>query len=235
MLKKAWGKLKSVTGKNLDRFRGRQAIRGGLFKEIDLEALKELGKKHEGHPTQKYQTRFEHSLVRNAERLFRLQLHKTKGRRILDLGCGFGYFMYGAKKLGHFPVGLDVPDPYLSQVTSLLGLEKVVHRIEPFQPLPVIEGGPFDLITGFAIMFDHAAEEGQWGIKEWKYFLGDLKRYMAPDCLLHFKFNQYVGPGCKTGIGCRAVPDELREYFQSIGGKFDKRTMQIANARAQIG
>jgi SAM-dependent methyltransferase len=234
MFKKAMGKLKSVTQKNLNRFQARRAIRKGMFKAIDVKAMEELRSKFDGHGCRKYQDRFEHSLIRNAERAYRLELDKSKGLRIFDLGCGFGYFMYAAKQLGHSPVGLDVDDPYLGQVTTLLGLKKVVHRIEPFQALPQIPGAPFDLVTAFATMFDRAGFEGQWGVKEWQFFLKDLKRFMAPGCLIHFKFNQYIGPGTQSGIGCRTVTTELWEFFHSLGAKFDKRTMQIKNAPAAI-
>ena len=234
MFKKAMGKLKSVTQKNLNRFQARRAIRKGMFKGIDVQAMEELRSKFDGHSCRKYQDRFEHSLIRNAERVYKLQLDKSKGLRIFDIGCGFGYFMYAATQLGHQPVGLDIDDPYLGQVTTLLGLKKVVHRIEPMQPLPQIPGGPFDLVTAFATMFDRAGFEGQWGLKEWTYFLKDLKRFMAPGCLIHFKFNQYIGPGTQTGIGCRTVTTELWDFFHSLGAKFDKRTMQIKDAPAQI-
>jgi hypothetical protein len=234
MFKKMVGKLKSVTKKNLSRFKARNAVRKGLFKDIDRDGMAELRKKHEGHPTRKYHDKFEHSLIRNAERLFTLGLDKSKPLRIFDIGSGFGYFMYGAQQMGHKPVGLDVDDDYLSAVTNLLGLKKVIHRIEPGQPLPEIPGGPFDLITAFATCFDNAGFPGQWSLKDWQFFMKDLSRLMAPGCLLHFKFNQYTGPGTKSGIGCRTVPDDLWEYFHSLGAKFDKRTMQIPDAPSKL-
>lgn len=234
MLKKALGKLKSVTRKNLNRFQARQAIRRGMFKGIDRKAMEALREKHDGHAFRKYQDRFEHSLIRNAERVYALGLHESVRLRILDLGCGFGYFLYGAKHLGHEVVGLDVEDSYMQAVTDLLGLRKVLHTIQQFQPLPDIPGGPFDRITAFATMFDRAGLDGQWTRKEWTFFLKDLRRFMAPGCVMHIKFNQYVGPGCRSGIGCRTVTDELWHFFQSLGGTFDKRFLKIPDAPARI-
>lgn len=234
MLRKMIGKLKSVSKKNLARFRARKAVRDGLFDDIDRSKLTSLRKENEGHYAQKYHDKFEHSLVRNAERLYRLGLDKGPKLRIFDIGSGFGYFMYGAQKLGHQPVGLDLPDEYLLEVTALLGLKKVLHRIEPFQPLPDIPGGPFDLITAFATCFDNAGFPGQWGAKEWRYFMKDLRRFMAPRCKVHFKFNQYLGQGTRSGIGCRTVTEELWEYFHALGGTFDKRTMEILDAPARL-
>src|SRR5687767_11145153 len=97
MLTKAWSKLTSVTKKKLNRFKARQAVRGGLYDGIDTKAMATLRETYDGSRFQKYQDRFEHSLIRNAERVFALGLDRVKGLRIFDIGCGFGYFMYGAK------------------------------------------------------------------------------------------------------------------------------------------
>ena len=234
MFRKMIGKLKSVSKKNLARFKARNAVRDGLFEGIDREGLAELRKKYDNHPTRKYHDKFEHSLIRNAERLFRLGLDKGPKLRIFDIGSGFGYFLYGAKKMGHQPVGLDLDDAYLTSVTTLLGLKKVVHRIEPGKPLPEIPGGPFDLVTAFATCFDNAGFPGQWTLDQWTFFMQDLRRFMAPGCKIHFKFNQYSGPGTKSGIGCRTVPTDLWEYFHSLGARFDKRTMEIDDAPARL-
>jgi SAM-dependent methyltransferase len=234
MVNDAWKKLGSLARKNLHRFQAKRAVRQGLFGGIDLAAMRILRQQYDGHGWQKYQDRFEHSLIRNAERVFRLGLQRSPPLRILDLGCGFGYFLYGAKQFGHQTVGLDVADPYLAAVTQLLGLAKVEHRIEPFQPLPEIPGGPFDLVTAFATVFDHAGHDGQWGVAEWRFLLQDLQRSMAPRCLLNVKFNQYNGPGTSPDSGRRPVPTELWEFFHSLGAEFDKRAMQIRDAPARI-
>ncbi|HLY11917.1 MAG TPA: class I SAM-dependent methyltransferase [Planctomycetota bacterium] len=235
MFKKAMGKLKSVTQKNLNRFHARQAIKKGMFKGIDRKAMLDLREKFSDHAFRKYEHKFDHSLVRNAERVFALGLDKTPPLSILDLGCGFGYFLYGARFFGHRVVGLDVNDPYMLAITQLFGLTKVLHTIRAFQPLPDIPGGPFDRITAFATMFDNAGLDGQWGRKEWTFFLRDLRRFMAPTCVLHIKFNQYVGPGTKSGIGCRTVTDDLWKFFLEMGGEFDKRFLRIADAPSQVG
>jgi len=234
MLRKMLGKLKSVSHKNLARFKARKSVRDGLFEGIDRDGLTALRKQYDGHHARKYHDKFEHSLVRNAERLYRLGLDKAPKLRIFDIGSGFGYFMYGAAKMGHSPVGLDVEDAYLTSVTTLLGLKKVIHRIQPRHPLPPIPGAPFDLITAFATCFDNAGFPGQWGLEDWRYFMKDLRRFMAPGCKVHFKFNQYTGPGTKSGIGCRTVPEDLWEYFHSLGGKFDKRTMEIEDVPSKM-
>jgi SAM-dependent methyltransferase len=234
MVQRLIERLESVARRGIHRFRAKRAVRSGLFRGIDFEKMTALRKRYDAHPFKKYYDKFQHSLIRNAERIFALELDRSRGLRILDLGCGFGYFMYAAQQFGHHPVGLDRDDPYFNEVTGLLGLQKVLHTITPYQPLPAIPGGPFDLITAFATCFDRAGEEGQWGAKEWEFFLQDLTRFMAPGCLLHIKFNQYVGTAPPRSFECRPVPDDLLEYFQSMGARFDKRAMQIPNVLLKV-
>lgn len=234
MLKKAIGKLKSVTRKNLNRFSARRAIKKGMFKDIDRKGMLDLREKYKDHAFRKYEKKFEHSLVRNAERVFNLDLDQAKGLKIFDIGCGFGYFLLGARHFGHSVVGLDVPDEYMKAITDLFKIPKVLHTIHAFQPLPEIPGGPFDRVTAFATMFDNAGVDGQWGRKEWTYFLKDLRRFMAPGCELIIKFNQYTGPGTKSGIGCRTVTEDLWKFFLELGGVFDKRYCRTADAPAKI-
>jgi SAM-dependent methyltransferase len=227
-------KLKSVSLRSIARFRAKRAVRAGLFRGIDFEAMTAIRKRYDAHPFRKYHDKFEHSLIRNTERIFALGLDKSTRLRILDIGCGFGYFMYAAQQFGHRPIGLDQDDPYFNEVTHLLGLKKVIHTIAPYEPLPEIPGGPFDLITAFATCFDRAGQEGQWGPKEWAFFLKDLTRFMGPGCLLHIKFNQYVGTARPRSFECRPVPDDLLDYFGSMGARFDKRAMQIPNALSHV-
>ncbi len=234
MLKKALGKLKSVTRKNLNRLRARQAVKKGMFKDIDRKGMLALKEKFSDHIYRKYEKKFDHSLIRNAERVFNLGLDKERSLRILDLGCGFGYFLLGARHFGHSVVGLDLDDAYFLAITNLFKIPKVLHAIEAFQPLPDIPGGPFDRVTAFATMFDNAGHPGQWGRKEWIYFLKDLRRFMAPRCALHIKFNQYTGPGTRSGIGCRPVPSDLWQFFLDLGGEFDKRFYRLPDAPARI-
>ncbi len=61
----------------------------------------------------------------------------TRKKRILDLGCGAGYFAYIAQLLGHEVVGLDLDDlPMFGESTRMLGVRRVIWRVQPFAPLP---------------------------------------------------------------------------------------------------
>jgi SAM-dependent methyltransferase len=89
----------------------------------------------------------------NIRRIRQTELDLARPKRILDLGCGAGYFLYVAQLLGHSGVGLDMDRlAMFREVTRLLGVRRVVQRIEAFQSLPDF-GQKFDLITAFMISF----------------------------------------------------------------------------------
>jgi SAM-dependent methyltransferase len=117
---------------------------------------------------------------RNVERAQDLGLDRPPSRRILDLGCGSGYFIFIARKLGHDVIGLDIDEkPIFRDILHLLGVQRIVHRIEPWQRLPATEE-KFDLITSFLTCF-HRIErmpDGNWltwSPAEWQFFIDDLR------------------------------------------------------------
>src|SRR5947209_6375838 len=88
-------------------------------------------------------------IKRNVERAQDLSLDRGPRRHILDLGCGPGYFIYIAQKLGHTGIGLDIDEqPIFRDTLQLLKVHRVLHRIEPQRPLPVPRQ-KFDLITSY--------------------------------------------------------------------------------------
>jgi Ribosomal protein L11 methylase len=73
----------------------------------------------------------------NIRRIRQLELDVARPKRILDLGCGAGYFLYIAQLLGHSGVGLDIDRlAMFREITRLLGVRRVVQQIEAFRPLP---------------------------------------------------------------------------------------------------
>ncbi len=61
----------------------------------------------------------------NVKRVRDLRLKKAPPRlRILDIGCGSGYFLHIAKCLGHDVLGLDLDrEPIFRETVSMLGLQ----------------------------------------------------------------------------------------------------------------
>jgi SAM-dependent methyltransferase len=121
-------------------------------------------------------------LLLNTERSARLGLHACSGLRILDIGCGPGFFMAAARALGHQCYGIDAPEPLLTpvegQVYATL-LDSLNCRpyvtpllIERFVPLP-FRDCPYDLITAFWICFNRHRQADEWGVEEWRFFVED--------------------------------------------------------------
>src|SRR5207247_10401210 len=73
----------------------------------------------------------------NIRRIREIELDLARPKHILDLGCGVGYFLHIAQLLGHKGLGLDVDYvPMFAEITDLLGVPRVISRIDPFSPLP---------------------------------------------------------------------------------------------------
>src|SRR2546423_1118723 len=73
----------------------------------------------------------------NIRRIRQLELDVASPKRILDLGCGAGYFLYIAQLLGHSGVGLDIDRLLMfREITRLLQLRKL--RFKVVKPPPVL-------------------------------------------------------------------------------------------------
>jgi SAM-dependent methyltransferase len=159
----------------------------------------------------------------NIRRIRQLELDLTGPKQILDLGCGAGYFLYIAQLLGHSGVGLDMDRlPMFREVTRLLGVHRVVQRIQPFRPLPNF-GKKFDLITAFMICFNNHKMPGLWGVPEWEFFLNDLVKYLKPRGRIWLELNQEYD-------GTFYTP-ELRQFFQKRGAYIDEQKIILNSSR----
>ena len=76
----------------------------------------------------------------------RLKLHLGPPLRILDIGCGPGYFAWVCSHYGHHVTGLDFPGPYFARFRALLDVECVEKPVCKWATLPVDETG-FDWIV----------------------------------------------------------------------------------------
>jgi SAM-dependent methyltransferase len=148
---------------------------------------------------------------RNVERAQDLSLDRGRRRHILDLGCGPGFFLYVAKKLGHTGVGLDIDEQAIFRDTlRLLKVKRVVHCIQPRFHLP----GPekkFDLITSYLTCF-HRLErlrDGNWrtwSAAEWQFFIDDVRaNQLAEGGMMLLEFHPQ-----KNG---ELYPADVRELF----------------------
>jgi SAM-dependent methyltransferase len=151
----------------------------------------------------------------NIRRIRQTELDLARPKRILDLGCGAGYFLYIAQLLGHSGVGLDMDRlSMFREVTRLLGVRRVVQRIDAFQPLPDF-GQRFDLVTAFMICFNNHKMPDLWKAPEWGFFLDDLTKHLTPRGRVWLELNQEYD-------GTFYTP-ELKEFFQKRGARISEQ------------
>ena len=151
----------------------------------------------------------------NIERAQDLDLDRTPPQQILDLGCGGGFFIFVARHLGHDGLGLDVPGlPVFDGLIELLQVERRVHRITAFEPLPDL-GRKFNLITAFATAFQGGKEDSwRWGAAEWDFFLNDLRSHLEPGGKIFLDLNAAYDGGYYT--------PEILQVFVRHGGRVER-------------
>lgn len=151
---------------------------------------------------------------KNLRRVRELGLDTGPRRRVLDLGCGAGYFLYLCQLLGHEVLGVDVPDePMYRAITEALGVPVTYQRVEPMCELG-LKG--YDVVTAFMITFNGHCEK-PWGSKEWSFFLDDVA---AP--LVYLELNrEYDGT---------LFPEGVEEMFRQRGAVIDEHRVTIRRA-----
>jgi SAM-dependent methyltransferase len=145
---------------------------------------------------------------RAAEKALELHLDDPgKRKRILDVGCGFGYLVLACDCLGHDAVGLDIPHDCTAAVAVAVGFKLVSHKIHRFELLPDQLQG-FDLITmtgvnlferlngtqqpldNLTINADQSLPPaGWWREPEYRFLIRDLYERLRPGGEIFIEFN----------------------------------------------
>jgi SAM-dependent methyltransferase len=182
---------------------------------IDQNRLREIEQRYAGS---KYAD-VDHWLRVNRERVQDLKLHRYPPQRVLDLGCGGGFFLFILKRFNHSVLGLDVDrSPLFTELLEVFGVPRVVFEIKPFKPLPNLQQ-QFDWITAFSIGFDRDPEtRARWGIKQWDFLLRDLQRQLAPGGKIYLTVNpllddNYLAPELRDFFAVRGADTERERIF----------------------
>lgn len=87
-------------------------------------------------------------------------------QRILDIGCGFGYFVLVCQRAGETATGLDVPDPLIEEAVRILGIRFSPYEVTAMKRLPLVYER-LDLVTTFGVMFRHGKPDQSGDYWEW--------------------------------------------------------------------
>lgn len=133
-------------------------------------------------------------------------------KRVLDIGCGPGYFLYALRQFGHDVVGLDVDwTGIFNDLVKELRIPRIVHAVEAFKPMPDL-GAPFDVITALGIVFDMHRTKDIWGPKQWEFFLNDCRSRLRPGGRIFLRFNP------ATTQSFDFIRDDVANFLRALPG-----------------
>jgi SAM-dependent methyltransferase len=191
---------------------------GPVLAQVNQNRLREIQQRYAGS---KY-AHIEKWLRVNRERVQDLKLHRCPPQRVLDLGCGGGYFLFILKRFNHSVLGLDVDRSNLFR--DLLGafdVPRVIFEIQPLKPLPDLHQ-EFDWITAFSVGFDRDHETNiRWGTKEWDFLLKDLQSRLVPGGKIYLALNPLPNGEYWT--------PELRDFFVNRGADVERERIFFRN------
>ncbi len=197
-----------------------------LVKTIDAPRFEEIRQRHAienpGQAWPKY-LNLPNWMKENLRRVRELKLELGFRKRVLDLGCGAGYFLHICQMLGHDVIGLDIDEVSMyGEMMMVLGLTRVIWRVEPFVPLPQFQR-KFDLIAAFMICFNGHKSPELWGPKEWTFFLDDLGTRLRRGGRIRLGFNHEEDGSFYS--------EELRELFASRGAEMHGKRVLLRPGR----
>ena len=191
---------------------------GPVLAQVDQNRLREIQQRYAGS---KY-ANIDKWLRVNRERVQDLKLHRCPPQRVLDLGCGGGYFLFILKRFNHSVLGLDVDRSKLfRELLAAFDVPRIAFEIKPFQPLPDLHQ-QFDWITAFSIGFDRDHETNvRWGTKEWDFLLRDLQSRLATGGKIYLALNPLPSGEYWTS--------ELHDFFVSRGADIERERIFFRN------
>ena len=190
-----------------------------IWETLDRAQFEKLREQYPYRPGSPRINRFEdvvYWIEINIERAQDLWLDRAPPMRIVDLGCGAGYFLYVCKYFGHDVLGFDTDNEALFRATTaLLDVARVIGRIERQTPLPDL-GAKFDLVTAHRICFHrigHVRDGIEWSPADWEVFINDIRtRFLNENGRLLLDFNPRPD-------GSSFFTPRLREFFLSQGAR----------------
>lgn len=139
-------------------------------------------------------------LRQNLYRCYRLALDNSPRKRILDLGCGNGFFVYACNQLGHDAMGLNCEPTYkaekvaFKEIPEMLGIPLLTKKIVAQKPMEIDGmGGQLDLVTSFMTWFH--ISDSPWLYDDWLFFLRDIRQYLKTSGSFVLHLNAHAAYG----------------------------------------
>lgn len=202
-----------------------------MITQEQCEAIEALGYKYPVHPMAKFcvdPMRWDRQAEAIADKLD-LSIEML---RVLDIGCGLGYFINACFGHGCLAHGIDIADPCMEAAALALRAPVVRHAIAPFKPLPVGCQG-YDLITMFGVNLrdgDLCSPGDYWGWQKYRFFFVDVLSRLGAG-------GQFVIRPNVTGDQCSSIADLLaRDTFTAKMGdlaEIEYEGLQITLRRKQ--
>lgn len=163
-------------------------------------------------------------LLDNIWRAYMLGLNKKgPAKTILDIGTGNGYFPYVCMFYGHKVRTIDVGfNPIFNELIAYLNIPRREYAVKAFEEIPEFDV-KFDVVTGFHTYFNGHRTKELWGIKEWDFFLRNLKQNLCNEGAEAFFIinKEHDTNSCYTS--------ELLEYFLQKGAEIDDNRVYFKN------
>lgn len=174
-------------------WRSNRIYRDVVRPRIDLARFAAIRSKYvQGDPPYKGYSKYfdlDTYCLRDTRRAVMLGLDKGPPRRVLDVGCGMGYFLHCCRCFGHTATGIDIPESSKYQdLVDLLGLHRVLWEVTAEQPFPELDGR-FDLITAFQVTFNKLDTPEVWGSHEWDRFFEAASAVLNPGGRVFLQLN----------------------------------------------
>jgi SAM-dependent methyltransferase len=153
----------------------------------------------------------------------------AKGRRVLDAGCGSGYGSAGMARAARSVIGFDLSAPALCFARTNYRAPNLSFLLASCAALP-LAAGSVDLAVAFEVI-EH--------IPEWREFLGEFARVLAPDGVALISTpnkHYYTGSRGASGPNPYHVHEfEFEEFEAALRGHFPEVSFLAQNHVAGIG
>ncbi len=143
-----------------------------------MRTLEEIRKAHPDHLLAKFFGRRHYWRAEASRIAWQMGLDTSPPLRILDLGCGLGYFVAVCRGLGHNADGVDAPDEVAREAAWASAVPFRPCLIQSFIPLPEDLQG-YDLVTMFGVSLRHGPEQ-YWGADAYRFLGNDIRSRLKP-------------------------------------------------------